>query len=175
MPCAGAPGPAIFPIPTVLQVVSLLKISSEPEFEQLQELIIELGRDSEMGCELNQKRPPPVEIATFDETSSDDAFRLQRNYWRAGNRGESGSEAFVAVMQATDFGMATTSPIPRGMDRTRVGAILVERKMSPGALVIVDVRGEDAAQMAFVEDHDMIQTLAANRTDDALDVSVLPG
>jgi hypothetical protein len=31
-------------------------------------------------------------------------------------------------------------------DRTWVGAILVERKMSTGALVIVDVRGEDAAQ-----------------------------
>ena len=29
--------------------------------------------------------------------------------------------------------------------------------------------------MALVEDHDVIQTLAANRTDQALDVSVLPG
>jgi hypothetical protein len=31
-------------------------------------------------------------------------------------------------------------------DRTWVGAILVERKMSTGASVIVDVRGEDATQ-----------------------------
>jgi hypothetical protein len=54
-------------------------------------------------------------------------------------------------------------------------AILIERKMSTGALVIVDVRGEDAAQMALVEGHDVIQTLAANRTDHALDVYVLPG
>jgi hypothetical protein len=29
--------------------------------------------------------------------------------------------------------------------------------------------------MALVEDHDVLQTLAANRTDHALDVSVLPG
>jgi len=45
--------------------------------------------------------------------------------------------------------------------------------MRAGALVIVDVRGQDAAQMALVEDHDMIQTLATNRTDPALDVSVV--
>ena len=49
-------------------------------------------------------------------------------------------------------------------------AILIERLMSTGALVIIDVRGEDAAQMAPVEDHDVIQTLAANRTYDVLDV-----
>ena len=47
--------------------------------------------------------------------------------------------------------------------------------MRAGALVIVDVPGQDAAQMALVEDHDVIQTLAANRTNHALDVSILPG
>lgn len=56
----------------------------------------------------------------------------------------------------------------------RVRAILVERQMRAGALVIVDTRGQDAAQMALVEDHDGIQALATNRTDHALDVSVMP-
>jgi hypothetical protein len=60
-------------------------------------------------------------------------------------------------------------------DRARVRTVLVERKMSAGALVIVDVRGQDAAQMALVEDHDMVQTLATYRTNQALDLSVLPG
>jgi len=46
--------------------------------------------------------------------------------------------------------------------------------MSAGALVIVDARGQDAAQMALVEDHDVIQTFAANRSYYPLDVSVLP-
>jgi hypothetical protein len=36
------------------------------------------------------------------------------------------------------------------------------------------MREEDAAQMALVEDHDVVETLAANRTDDALDVCILP-
>jgi multidrug resistance efflux pump len=48
------------------------------------------------------------------------------------------------------------------------------KKDRAGALVIVDIRGQDAAQMALVEDHKVIQALATNRTDHALDVSVLP-
>jgi hypothetical protein len=47
--------------------------------------------------------------------------------------------------------MATTLPTLRdiiGRNRT----IVVERKMRGGALVIVDIRGWDAAQMALVED-----------------------
>src|SRR6266481_4237190 len=37
--------------------------------------------------------------------------------------------------------------------------------MRTGALVVIDIRGQDSAQMALVEDHDVIDTLAANRTD----------
>jgi len=46
--------------------------------------------------------------------------------------------------------------------------------MRARSVVVVDVRGEDAAQMALVEDHDVVETLATNRIDDALDVCVLP-
>src|SRR6266481_442857 len=46
--------------------------------------------------------------------------------------------------------------------------------MCAGALVIVDIRGKDTAQMALIEDHYVIQTFTANRTDHALDVRVLP-
>ena len=46
--------------------------------------------------------------------------------------------------------------------------------MRPSPVVIVHVTGKDAAQMALVEDHDVIQTLATDRTDHALDASVLP-
>jgi predicted nucleic acid-binding protein len=40
-------------------------------------------------------------------------------------------------------------------------------------MVVVDIRGEDATQMALVEDYDVVEALAANRTYDALDVYVL--
>lgn len=75
---------------------------------------------------------------------------------------ESGSDPIVAVMQAPDFWDRDNLSDSAWLNRTCVGAILVERKMSAGALVIVDVRAEDATQMALVEDQDVIQTLAAN-------------
>ena len=59
---------------------------------------------------------------------------------------------------------------PTWHDRARVRAILVERRMRGGALVVVDTRGQDATQMPPVEDHDVIETLAANRTNHALDM-----
>jgi hypothetical protein len=78
-------------------------------------------------------------------------------------------------MQAADLRDADHLSDPARHDRAGVGTILVERKMRAAALVVVDLRGQDATQMTLVEDHDMIQTLAANRTDHPLDVSVLPG
>jgi len=56
-------------------------------------------------------------------------------------------------MQAADLGNGDDSSDPGWHDRAGLGAILVERKMSAGALVIVEVRGEDSAQMALIEDH----------------------
>ena len=78
-------------------------------------------------------------------------------------------------MQATDQRYGDHLSDPARHDRAGDRTILVERKMRAGALVVVDVRGQDATQMALVEDHDVIQALATNRTDHALDVSVLPG
>jgi hypothetical protein len=79
------------------------------------------------------------------------------------------------MMQATDLRDGDHLSHSAWHDRARVRTILVERKMRAGALVIVDLRGQDAAQMALVEDHDLIQTLATYRTNHALDVSVLAG
>ena len=78
-------------------------------------------------------------------------------------------------MQAADLRDGDHLSDPRWHYRADVGTILVERKMRAGALVIVDVRGQDATQMALVEDQDIIQTLAANRTDHEFDVSFCQG
>ena len=47
--------------------------------------------------------------------------------------------------------------------------------MGPCSVVIVLVRGEDATQMALVEDDEVVQTLAPERADDSLDIRILPG
>jgi hypothetical protein len=61
--------------------------------------------------------------------------------------------------------MAITFPIRAWDDGAWIRTILVEREMRAGVLVIVDLGGQYAAPMALVEDHDVIQTLAPNRTD----------
>ena len=79
------------------------------------------------------------------------------------------------MMQATDLRDGDHLSDPAWHDRAWLRTIVVERKMRAGALVVVYVRRQHAAQMALVEYHDVTQTLAANRTNHALDVRVLPG
>ena len=78
------------------------------------------------------------------------------------------------MMQAIDLWNGDDSSDPARHDGARVGAIFVERKMRAAAVIVIEVRGHEAAQMALIKDHYVIQTLAANRTDHALDVCVLP-
>ena len=56
------------------------------------------------------------------------------------------------MMQATDLTDDDHISNPVWHDQARVRTIFVEREMRAGALVIVDVRRQDAAQMALVED-----------------------
>jgi len=70
--------------------------------------------------------------------------------------------------------MATTFPILGVMIGRELGQSLASERWVRVLLVIVYIREEDAAQMALVEDHDMVETLPANRTDHAFDVCVLP-
>src|SRR5713101_2594393 len=72
-------------------------------------------------------------------------------------RYESCGETFVAMMQAADFRDGDHFSDLAWHDRAGVGAILVERKMRAGPLVVVNVGGQNAAQMSLVEDHDVIQ------------------
>ena len=78
------------------------------------------------------------------------------------------------MMQAADLSNGDNLSDPGWHDRARVRTILVERKMSPSSMVVIDIRGQDAAQMALVEDHEVVETFAPDRTDHSLDVGVLP-
>jgi predicted nucleic acid-binding protein len=41
-------------------------------------------------------------------------------------------------------------------------------------VVVADIGGKDAAQMALIEDYDMVQALSADRADHAFNIGVLP-
>ncbi len=87
----------------------------------------------------------------------------------------SGGKAFVAVVQAADLGESDDLAATGRLDRTPVRAILGERKMCPGPMIVVDVGGENSTQVSHVEDDDVIETFAADRADKALDIGGLPG
>ncbi len=61
------------------------------------------------------------------------------------------------------------------LDRASVGRIRVQRQVTSGAMIIVQVGCQDPPKMDFVKDDDMVETFAPDRTDDALDVWRLPG
>ena len=75
------------------------------------------------------------------------AYRLQRSVSERWYK--SGSEPFVAMMQTTDLRDGHNPSDPAWQDRAMVRATLVERQMRASALIIVDIRGQDAAQMAL--------------------------
>jgi len=53
-------------------------------------------------------------------------------------------------------------------------SILVERQVSASPLVVFEIRLQDATQARFMQDDDVVQALAANRADQALDIGILP-
>ena len=59
--------------------------------------------------------------------------------------------------------------------RARFGRVSIDRQMTAGLIVVALTRQKSSQQMAFAKSDDVIRALSANRTDDALDVRVLPG
>jgi hypothetical protein len=50
----------------------------------------------------------------------------------------------------------------RRLDGARIRAVFGKRQMGPRAVVVIEIREQDATQVAFVDHDHMIQTLAAN-------------
>jgi hypothetical protein len=47
--------------------------------------------------------------------------------------------------------------------------------MRSGRVMVLKILRQDAAQVMLVQDDDVIQTFAADRADEALDIRILPG
>jgi hypothetical protein len=79
------------------------------------------------------------------------------------------------VVQAADFWQLHNLARRGELDGPEVGCVLVEREVRARLMVIGEIAGQDTAQMSFAEDQNVIQTLAPNRTYQALRERVLPG
>ena len=79
------------------------------------------------------------------------------------------------MMQTADFGEGNNIADGGKLHATRPWAVLVERKMCSGVMMILKIARQDAAQVTLVEDDNVIQTFTADRTDETLGVGILPG
>jgi hypothetical protein len=62
----------------------------------------------------------------------------------------------------------------RWLDRSFVRRILGEGEVGPSAVVVLEVSGEDASQVALAQDEDMVETLSPDRADEAFREGILP-
>ncbi len=63
----------------------------------------------------------------------------------------------------------------RRLNATWDRRVAIQRKMTSGIVIVVEVLGQDAVQMPFVEHDDMIQTIAAYAADTVADGGMQPG
>ena len=86
----------------------------------------------------------------------------------------SGGDALVAMVQASDLGNGDDLTSSWALCRAFHWAIFGKREVCPGSMVVVDVGRENTPQVPLVEDDCIVQTVSADRADDALDVCILP-
>ena len=65
------------------------------------------------------------------------------------------------MVQTADFSNLQEPAHLRELDGPDVGGILVEREVGVSLVIVREVTGQDAAQVSFAEDENMIQTLSA--------------
>jgi hypothetical protein len=72
--------------------------------------------------------------------------------------------ALVSMVKPADFRHGANSAQFRRFNRSSIWTVLPKRKMTPRAVIIVQVAGELPSQRGLGHDNHMIQTFAANRT-----------
>lgn len=133
----------------------------------------ERGR-SRLGSDANVTRMQPSlsevrQVEAWAVSSPGPTERLDTR-----ERAMSGGEALVVTIHAAALGDLDHVALLTRLDRPWLGAIHLETTMAAPAVVVIEVRSEDAAEVASVQDDDVVETLTANAADHALDVRRLP-
>ena len=79
------------------------------------------------------------------------------------------------MMQATDFRNRHDSARVGKLDSPDIRRIFVEREMCASPVIVGKVADEDAAEVPFAQDQDVIQTLTSDGADKSLCKGILPG
>ena len=68
------------------------------------------------------------------------------------------------MMKTPDFGKRHDPARLRPLDSPPIRRILLEREVGSRPVIVREVERQDAAQVAFAQDEDMVQTFAEDQT-----------
>src|SRR2546426_5040230 len=78
-------------------------------------------------------------------------------------------------MKSTDLRDRNDAPVRWCLHVARMGAVVMERLMRAGGVVVREVTAQQTSEMPFVDHDDLIEAFPSNRPDDALGEGILPG
>jgi hypothetical protein len=78
------------------------------------------------------------------------------------------------MVKPADIGKLEYLPEFWWLQGARIWTVHVQRSVDPPAMIVLEVAGEDAFQMALVHYDDVVETLSPDGADQSLDVGVLP-
>src|SRR5512143_3214874 len=78
------------------------------------------------------------------------------------------------MMQSADLWESDNGTCRGWLYRSTLRTILGQGEMRSRLVVVLKVRRQHSAQVTLIEDDDVVETFAADRADDALDIGVLP-
>jgi hypothetical protein len=70
--------------------------------------------------------------------------------------------------------LAPARTLVGALHRSRLRCVLLQGKVSPATVVVNEVVTQEAAQMGFVQHHDVVEALAAEGADEPFHVGILP-
>jgi Amidohydrolase family len=74
----------------------------------------------------------------------------------------------VLMMQASDHGHLDDSTLVGALHRSRLRCVLLQGEVSPATVVVGEVVSQQMTQVRFVQDHDVVEALAAQGPNEAL-------
>ena len=80
----------------------------------------------------------------------------------------------VAMMEAAGHGRLDDLAFVKALHRSWLRGVLRQGKVGPGTVVVEEVVTQQAAQMGFVQHHDVVEALAAEGADEPFRVRILP-
>ncbi len=122
---------------------------------------------------------PPVGLAPTEHVSLSWTHSFpktqSRRRWETRHHRTSGCQPLVMMMESTHFRECDCGSLLGRLHRSGVGAIHGQRQMRPPPMVVVEVAGQEAPEVALAEDHHMVQALPPDAADHPLGIRILPG